>query len=166
MKVSDFMKKIGFIEGTMFLRIVFMESKADDRPEITEIRGDAPETTFDLLAERAEEYTLQHFDVEIGGVTLYGTRTQKRERKTKPEKADRVAGQAAEQSVAELKQAIRDLLKAIAEGFRPEIEQASRILKKTDAPGAWEQLKGSVKNLKAAVAGFLKMIFRKGAAEK
>ena len=56
MKVSELLKKVGYIKGAA-IRIEFKADKTDAEPDVEHLDADTTEETADLVIKRAEEYT-------------------------------------------------------------------------------------------------------------
>ena len=157
MKVSELLKKIGSIGGAE-IHIVFKADKAVQDPDVVTMNGDTPEETADQIIERAAEYSLQEISIAYNDVQITAVKAAKRPPKPKTDKVSEERREEQKQAIRDemerLKQAVAELVVAVAEPFRQVREKDRR------RAGA---LLG---NIRAAVRRILTRIFRKGAAGK
>lgn len=121
MKVSELLKKIGSISGGE-IHIEFKADRLDRDPDIATLNEDTPEERADQVVERAAGYTLQEINFVSNVVTITAIKTPRRARKPKADKVTNERREEQKQAIRdeldELKQAVADMIAAIAEPFR------------------------------------------------
>lgn len=159
MKVSEFLKKVGYIDRAE-IRIEFRAHKSDQDPDVEYLDGDTPEESADQIIRRAAEYTLQEINFTDNTVTITGIQKAKRTPGKKQEKQQEERREEQKQAIADelerLDQAVADLIETIAEPFR-------KIGRRADKRRGG--ILAALKTARAAVRRILTRIFRKGAAE-
>lgn len=154
MKVSEFLKKVGYIDRAE-IRIEFRAHKSDQDPDVEYLDGDTPEESADRIIRRAAEYTLQEINFTDNAVMITAIKTAKRT--PKPEKQQDAKREEQKQAIADelerLDQAVGELIEAIAEPFR-------KIGQRKDRRRGG--ILAALKTARAAVRRVLTWIFRKG----
>lgn len=160
MKVSDLLKKVGFLNGTE-IRIEFKSDKQDKAGDIVTVNEYTPEETADQIIARAAEYTLLEIDFINSVAFITGIRIAKRTPKPKKETPGQQDARREEQKkeitdeLERLDQAVAELINVIVAPFR-----RSWSGKETEG-----QRGGAVMilhSVRAAVRRILTRIFRKG----
>lgn len=160
MKVSEFLKKVGYIDKAE-IRIEFKTDKSDKDPDIEYMDGDTSEETADQIIKRSAEYTLQEVSFDGNLVMITAIRRAKRTPKPEPEKQQDAKREEQKQALAEelerLDQAIANLVETVVEPFR-------KIGRRADRRRGG--ILAVLKNTRAAVRRILTRIFRTGAKNK
>lgn len=129
MKVSELLKKIGSIGGAE-IHIVFKADKADQDPDVVTMNGDTPEETADQIIERAVEYSLQEISIAYNDIQITAVKAAKRQPKQKADKVSEERREEQKQAIRDemerLKQAVAELVAAVAEPFRKVREKDRR----------------------------------------
>lgn len=156
MKVSEFLKKVGYIDRAE-IRIEFRAHKSDQDPEVEYLDGDTPEESADRIIRRAAEYTLQEINFTDNAVMITGIKKAKRTPGRKPDKKQEERREEQKQAIADelerLDQAVGELIEAIAEPFR-------KIGQRKDRRRGG--ILAALKTARAAVRRILTRIFRRG----
>ena len=154
MKVSEFLKKIGYINKAT-IKIIFRKDKFDTEPDIEYLDGDTTEETADRIMERSAEYTLQEVNFDNNVVFATAIRTAKRT--PKPEKKQDKRREEQKRAIADelerLDQAVGELIETIAEPFR-------KIGQRKDRRRGG--ILAALKTARAAVRRILTRIFKRG----
>ena len=74
MKVSEFLKKIGYIDRAE-IRIEFRADKSDTEPDVERLDENTPEKIADQIIKRAAEYTLREVSFINNSVMITAIRT-------------------------------------------------------------------------------------------
>ena len=156
MKVSEFLKKVGYIDRAE-IRIEFRAHKSDQDPDVEYLDGDTPEESADRIIRRAAEYTLQEINFTDNAVMITGIRKARRTPGRKPDKQQEEKREEQKQAIADelerLDQAVAVLIETIVAPFR----RPGR-----SADGKRGGILAALKNARAAVRRILTRIFRKG----
>lgn len=156
MKVSEFLKKVGYIDRAE-IRIEFRAHKSDQDPDVEYLDGDTPEESADRIIRRAAEYTLQEINFTDNAVMITGIRKVKRTLGRKPDKQQEERREEQKQAIADelerLDQAVGELIETIAEPFR-------KIGQRKDRRRGG--ILAALKTARAAVRRILTRIFRRG----
>ena len=167
MKVSELLKKVGYIKGAA-IRIEFKADKTDTEPDVEHLDEDTTEETADLVIKRAEEYTLQEADLVDNVLMIKAIRKIKRTSKPKPENPVKEAADRLKKESKENAQEIRDELErldqAVADLIRTIITPFHKIRQRAEERHAGILI--ALYSARAAVRRILTRIFRKGAAGK
>ena len=156
MKVSEFLKKVGYIDRAE-IRIEFRADKSDQDPDVEYLDGDTPEESADRIIRRSAEYTLQEVNFVDNAVMITGIQKARRTPGRKPDKQQEERREEQKQAIADelehLDQAVGELIEAIAEPFR-------KIGQRKDKRRGG--ILAALKAARAAVRRILTRIFRKG----
>lgn len=159
MKVSELLKKIGYIDRAE-IRIEFKSDKSDADPDVEYLDGDTPEESADKIIRRAAEYTLQEVNFIDNAVMITGIQKARRMPGKKLDKQQEERREEQKQAIAEelerLDQAVGVLIETIVDLFR---KSGQRKEKKRG------KIATAFCRSMAAVRRILTRIFRKGAAE-
>ena len=157
MKVSEFLKKIGYIDRAE-IQIEFKAHKSDTEPDVERLDENTPEEIADQIITRAAEYTLREVSFVNNSVMITAIRTAKRT--PKPGKQKDAKREEQKQAIAEelerLDQAVEVLIETIAAPF-------CRIGQRADKRRGG--ILSALKTARAAVRRILTRIFRKGKGE-
>lgn len=167
MKVSELLKKVGYIKGAA-IRIEFNADKTDAEPDVEHLDADTTEETADLVIKRAEEYTLQEADLVDNVLMITAIRKIKRTSKPKPENPVKEAADRLKKESKESAQEIRDELErldqAVADLIRTIIAPFHKIGQRAEKRRAG--ILAALHSARAAVRRILTRIFRKGTTRK
>lgn len=155
MKVSEFLKKVGYIDRAE-IRIEFRADKSDQDPDVEYLDGDTPEESADRIIRRSAEYTLQEVNFVDNVVMITGIQKARRTPGRKPDKQQEERREEQKQAIADelerLDQAVAVLIETIVAPFR-------RIWQREN--GKRGGILAALKSVRAAVRRILTRIFRK-----
>ena len=153
MKVSEFLKKIGYIDRAD-IRIEFKAGKSDTEPDVERLDEDTLEEQVDQIIRRATEYMLQEINFVDNTVMITAIKKAKHTPKPKQEPEKRAAQkQAIAKELERLDQAVVVLIETIVDLFR-------KIGQRKDKKHSG--ILAASKNARAAVCRILTRVLKRG----